>query len=1064
MAICSECGEENPERARFCLECGTPLEAQPPLPQQARKIVTVLFCDLVDSTALGERLDSESLREVLDRYFAEMKRTVERHGGIVEKYIGDAIMAVFGLPRAHEDDALRAVRAAFEMGESLSALNNELDRYWGVALANRIGVTTGEVVVGDVSSGQRLATGGTVNVAARLEQRAPAGGVLIGEATYRLIRDAVTVQATKPLALKGRSGLYPAFRLLEVRGDAEGVARRFDASLVGRQTEVASLMEVYERVLREDAGHLVVVLGEAGVGKTRLIAEITQALKEDATVLSGRCLSYGEGITFWPVAEIVRQAAGVSDRDSAEMALVKLSDLQMGMESGITERIASVMGLSSASFPIEEIFWAARKLLESLARGRPLVVVLEDIHWAEVALLDWIDYLVEVADASILVLCAARPELLEKHPTWSRGRAKASVIDLRPLSAQESGVLIENLLGGTSTSEVSARIIAAAQGNPLFVEQVISMWMEDGTLRREGDRWLIRTKASTSIPPSISALLAARLDRLPHEERAVIASAAVIGQVFTQGAVEQLCSASVRSHVPMSLSSLVTKRFVRQDPSAFPNHETFAFGHVLIREVAYEAMLKRTRAELHERFATWLGQAADDPIGEYEEIVGYHFEQAYLFLVQLGPVNERAQILAKQAAERLSSSGRRALERRDANAAGSLLSRAASLLPLDNPERAYILHDLALALIDSGDITRADAVLTEGARASVHSNDKRIATRLDIERFLLRIVNEPRITPAEIARVAQQMISACSEIGDEYGLAKSWHLLAWESFIQARAVDTQAALERALNFAQRAKNQAEESEIIHHLAIQARVGPMPVAQAIRRCESLRDQAGAHQLVEASVLCAESVLEAMRGQFDIGRELNRRSESAFADLGIREDVGDVLTANAEIEALAENWREAEQRLRRSIEIFQEIGSTMVLAEAVVGLTRALYAQGRFEEAEEQLQAIKQTPLHLADRVSFCSIKGKLLARRAGLLEGERLLREAVSLAQRSDWLNTKALAYTDLADVLIADGRNEEAESYLEEALHLYEQKGNIPSATRVHKLLENQGMGFTQNN
>jgi tetratricopeptide (TPR) repeat protein len=933
-----------------------------------------------------------------------------------------------------------------------------------VELANRIGVTTGEVVVGAVSSGQRLATGGTVNVAARLEQGAPSGGVLIGEPTYRLIWGAVEVQATKPLTLKGRSGHYSAFRLLKVKGEADGVARRLDASLVGRQSEVADLMEVYERAVKENACRLVVVLGEAGVGKTRFVAEIADTLNEDATTLSGGCLSYGEGITFWPVAVIVRQAAGISDRDSPEMARRKLSDLRMGMDTGITERIASVMGLSSASFPIEEIFWAARKLLESLARSRPLVVMFDDIHWAEPTLLDWIGYLVDVADASILVVCAARPELLEKHPTWSRGNAKASVIDLRPLSEQESGVLIGNLLGGSSTSEVGARIIAVAQGNPLFVEQVISMWMDDGTLRREGDRWLIRTKASTSIPPSISALLAARLDRLPHEERAVIASASVIGQAFNQRAVEHLCSASLRSRVPMSLSLLATKQFIRLDSTAFPNHESFVFCHVLIREVAYEAMLKRTRAELHERFAKWLGQTADDRIGEYEEIVGYHLEQAYLFLLQLGPVDERAHMLAKQSAERLSSSGRRALERRDANAAGSLLSRAASLLPPKDPERAYILHDLALALIDSGDIAGADAVLGEGVQASAHSDDRRIATRLGIERFLLRIINEPKITPADITRVAQEMISACSEIEDDYGLAKSWHLLAWESFVQARAIDTEAALERALKFAQRARNQAEESEIIHHLAIQARVGPMPVAQAIRRCESLRDQAGGHQLVEASVLCAESVLEAMRGQFHIGRELNRRSQSKFADLGIREDVGDVLTANAEIEALAGNWGEAEERIRRSIEIFQEIGNSMVLAEAAVGLTRALYAQGRYEEAEEEIKAVEQTPLHLADRVSFCSITGKLLARRAGFVEAERLLREAISLAHASDWLNMQALAYTDLAEVLIVDGRDEEAESFLEEALHLYEQKGNIPSATRVRKLLENPGMAFTQNN
>jgi class 3 adenylate cyclase/tetratricopeptide (TPR) repeat protein len=1064
LRVCPNCGEENSYKARFCQDCGTRLISEPAPPQEARKTVTVLFCDLVGSTALGERLDSESLREVMDRYFTEMRRIVERHGGIVEKYIGDAVMAVFGLPRAHEDDALRAVRAASEMGHNLDTLNSELDLYWGVTLANRTGVSTGEVVVGDPSSGQRLATGDTVNVAARLEQAASSGTVLIGHSTYRLVRDAVDAESVEALALKGKTERLSAFRLIDVKRGAEGVARRLDAPMVGREAEIAAIIEAFQQVVRDNSCHLVAVLGEAGVGKSRLAVEIADRLKDHATVLRGRCLSYGEGITFWPLAEIIRQATGITDKDSPDDARHRLGDLLLETGEGITERLASVVGLSSTSFPIEETFWAARKLLVSLADSRPLVAVFEDIHWAEPTLMDWIEYVVDLADAPVLMVCVARPELLEKRASWSKSSVKGSIVDLRPLSERESELLIDNLLEGSGSSEVGARITAAAQGNPLFVEQIISMWIDDGTLHRDDGRWVIKTKASISIPPTISALLTARLDRLPHEERAIIACAAIMGQVFNRGAVEELCPTLVRSKVPLSLSSLVTKQFVRPDPSAFPDDEAFAFSHVLIREAAYEAMLKRTRAELHERFAIWLGQVAADRIGEYEEIVGYHLEQAYRYLVQLGPVHERAQELAARAAERISSAGRRALERRDANAAVSLLSRAASILSSDNLGRPYILHDLALALIDSGDTAGGDAVLTEGAQASTHSGDRRVATRVDIERFLLRVINEPEITPGDITREAQRMISACSEIGDEYGLAKSWHVLAWGSFLHARAVDTEAALERALEYAQRAQNQAEISEIIHHLAIQARLGPMPVVEAIRRCESLREQAGDHQLVEASVLCAKSVLEAMRGQFDIGRELNRRSQSVFADLGIREDLGDALTANAEIEALAGNWNEAERKLRGSIEIFQGIGNRMVLAEAAVGLTRALYAQGRYEEAEEQLEAFKQTPVHLADRVSLSSITGKLLARRASLSKGERLLREAISLAHRSDWLNMRALAYTDLAEILIIVDRAEEAESFLGKALHLYEQKGNIPSTIRVRKLLEKLSTAFTQNN
>src|SRR5581483_10184370 len=392
MQVCPGCGEENPDKFRLCGFCGTPLAPALP-PQEVRKTVTIVFSDLKGSTNLGEALDSESLREVMSRYFDEMRAELERHGGTIEKFIGDAVMAVFGLPTLHEDDALRAVRAAAGMKRALERLNGELERVWGVRLTNRTGVNTGEVVAGDPSAGQRLVTGDAVNVAARLEQAAPANEVLLGELTYRLVKDAVEVEAVEPLELKGKAERVPAYRLLSVREQGEGWTRRRDAPMVGREQELDTLLASFDAAVAERACRLATVVGDAGVGKSRLNEEFLASIGERARVLSGRCLSYGEGITFWPLVEVVRQAASIEEEDTPGVARAKLVSLAGPEGDDVVERVASAIGLSPETFPIEELFWGARKLLESLAREQPLVVLFDDIHWAEPTFLDLVEHL-----------------------------------------------------------------------------------------------------------------------------------------------------------------------------------------------------------------------------------------------------------------------------------------------------------------------------------------------------------------------------------------------------------------------------------------------------------------------------------------------------------------------------------------------------------------------------------------------------------------------------------------------------------------------------------------------
>ncbi len=478
--------------------------------------MTIVFSDLKGSTSLGERLDSESLREVMARYFKEMSGALELHGGTVEKYIGDAIMAVFGMPVAHEDDALRAVRAALEMKARLEVLNVELEAHWGVTLANRTGVNTGPVIASaDANARQQIVTGDTVNVAARLEQAAPEYEVLIGEATYRLVRESVEVEAVEPLELKGKSERVPAYRLLGA-SEIGSPPRRHDLPLVGRARELGVLTGALESAIAGPSCRFVTLLAEAGTGKSRLIEEVMAvAADRGGLALRGRCLPYGSGITFWPLVEMVGQAAGIAQDDSADVACTKIATLVDDGE--VVERIAAAVGLSNADFSLDELFWATRKLFESLARRQPLVAVFEDVHWAESALLDLLSNLGSTAaGAPLLVLCAARHELRERQPEWP-AVAGASELPLGPLEAGDVDRLVEHLLGGALPGDVLAEIGRASEGNPLFVEQLVSMFVEEGALRREGEAWVAGRdfSAGVGVPASIEALLAARLDLLP---------------------------------------------------------------------------------------------------------------------------------------------------------------------------------------------------------------------------------------------------------------------------------------------------------------------------------------------------------------------------------------------------------------------------------------------------------------------------------------------------------------------------------------------------------------------
>ncbi len=711
MRACPSCGEQAPEEARFCPVCGTALGSAPAA-QGLRKIVTIVRSDLVGSTKLGEALSPETLRQVLARYFDAMSEVLMRHEGASQRFIGDAVMAVFGIPTVHEDDALRAVRAASEMRAALRELNEQLDLRWGVRLQARTGVNTGEAIVGDPSQGEDFVSGEAVNVATRLERSAPPREILIGEQTLELVRGAVLVQAVAPLEVEGKRQPVRAFRLLDVASPDRGIDRGLSSPLVGRELGLHELREAFDRTVSAGTCELVTVVGPAGVGKTRLTSDFVRSLGGAATAVTGRCLSYGQGLTFWPLREIVAELAGTEDGDSPDEVLTALNRLLPADDDRATvaERVAGALGVVDSSAYPEDTFWALRKLLEAVASERPLVVVLEDVQWAEPTFLELIEYLpMAIGSLPILLIAVTRAELFDIRPNFAQGLPDARRIDVEPLSEADCQALVEQLVGeaGVAT-DLSDRVALSAEGNPLFVEELVRMLIEE--------RHLGQDASTLPMPPTIQAVLAARLDRLDSAELAIVKAAAVIGKSFSSEAALLLAGRSDRSEVESHLGALVRKQIIEADGGRFGGRRTFSFKHILLCDVAYQSILKAQRADLHERYADWLEREAGERASEYQEILGHHLERAVHNLSELAPIDERPE-LATRAARHLGASGTRALARGDIRPAVSLLERAVSLLPDDDPARRDLTLKLGIGLAESGDLSRADALLADRIRA-----------------------------------------------------------------------------------------------------------------------------------------------------------------------------------------------------------------------------------------------------------------------------------------------------------------------------------------------------------
>jgi class 3 adenylate cyclase/tetratricopeptide (TPR) repeat protein len=1021
MPSCPRCGEEAPSGVGFCAICGASLA---PRPHEVRKRVTVVFADVAGSTALGERLDAESVREVMARYYDGARTVFERHGGTVEKFIGDAVMAAFGIPTLHEDDALRAVKAAVELRDHLEELNTEIDDRWGVRLQVRMSVNTGEVVAGHGDGGQAFATGDAVNVAARLEQAAAPGEILLGSETHEFVQSVVRTEPVAPLTLKGKSEPVPAWRLLGGL-DTATVEEPPLAPFLGREAELAQLRGLLAEVAAEGATRLVTLIAPPGVGKSRLTREFLAGVGERARVVVGRCPAYGEGITYLPLAEIVA-AAGASDLTGLRRVVGDGEGTEL-----VVAGVASALGLGSEEVRTEEIFWAVRCLLEILARKSPLVVVVDDIHWGEPTFLDLLEYVSAFAQAPILFLCLARPDLLDARPAWGIPRANAGLLALGGLSEADAGTLVDRLLSGAALPDgVRARILAAAEGNPLFVEQMLALAREDDA---GGDELVV--------PPTIQALLAARIDRLEPGERAVAEYASIEGRVFHRGAVSSLLPTAERDRLTTHLLALVRKEFIRPDASALAGEDSFRFVHVLIRDAAYASMPKDLRADLHERFAAWL----EGRSGEAEEIVGYHLEQAVRFRSQLAPVDARTDALARRAGAYLGAAGKRASERGDVPAATNLLERAVSLVEQESPEWFELLVALGGALGAGGELSRAESLL---GQAVERADDERLRSHALLERSFLRRFTHPEGGTEGLLAAAEEAIRVFERARDEGGLSRAWRLVAEVHWTRCEIESMVSALDHAERYARRAGEQHEIHLILDGFARAVLIGPTPVDVAISRCLEIEAEGARRRTLQAAVMAMRAYLEAMRGHFAEARALAARSTAIFEELGEVIYLAAMEAWFGEIEMLAGDLAAAEKLRRAGFDVLEAVGERGILSTMAAYLAETLCTA---ENDEEALSLSEISERHAAaddatSQIVWRSARAKVFARRRDPREAVRLAREGVALARKTDCPNLQGDALVALAEASVAAEAAEEAQTATREAIALYDAKGNRVSA------------------
>jgi class 3 adenylate cyclase/tetratricopeptide (TPR) repeat protein len=1034
VRICHSCAHENREGAKFCEECAGSLDSGASF--ETRRTVTALFCDLVGSTSLGESHDPELLRPILERYFVEMRSAVEGHGGRVQKFIGDAVVATFGVPLAHEDDGLRAVRAAVEMHARLETLSETLP----MRLAARIGITTGEVFVpGD----DMPVIGDAMNTAARLQSAAEPGGVLLGEPTWRLVRSAVATERVEPLRVKGKAEPVPAWRVVAVDPETKRNATPF----VGRERSLQQLEEALRDAVDARASVLVTILAPPGVGKSRLAAAFAADVRNRATVLVGQTPSYGEGVTFAPLVELLAQAAGNPSGD-AEAVAAELRERVATQPDGpsVGDRLAQFLGVGAAVGA--DTSWAVRRLLEVLAFERPLVIILDDLHWAEPPMLDLADAVVERVHGPVLFVCLARPELLEQRPTWAAGKPRAITTTLQPLSPEDSHRIGELLLGPDAPASIVDRVCETAEGNPLYLEQLTAMLADRGLL--VDGRWLGVADAVVDIPGSLQALLAARLDRLGPVPRLALERASIEGRRFRIAALHALASEVPPDEVEAAISSLDRSGLVQPEDEAGGR---WRFVHALVVEAAYRGLSKGRRAQLHEELADWL-MVADADQADVNESVARHLERALRLREELGVRDEHSDALSLRAGELFASAGARAFAALDLITSRDLLGRAAVLLPESDPRRLDLLPNLGVALTETGRPEETERLLADAVEHGRAAGSERDALRATIQLLSNRVYRSP--TDAEIdAAIAQaeRAVDTLDAMADDVGVAEAAIALEYLEFMRGRIARAHEWTYRALRHGLAAGRLRESTQAAADVVLYATMGPLPFGRFAETAEErlfpfdepISTSAG-HALMVIGALAAGDEAGFLEHE-QRWRVVVERHGLGWLGATHALVIGGVETSTGNPEA-------GERRLRDARDVLVALGDIWWVASLDSLLCAAVAAQNEPQRFLRLADALDVSP-PVPDREVL--IQRSLLRARALLIRGsaadaEVAARRGVGLAESTDLVTDHADALRVLADVLDARGLVDEALIARAQAAALLRAKGNLAAIARFGEL------------
>ena len=859
LVDCRRCGQSNLEDSRFCRSCGASLD---PAQLERRKTATLLFCDLVGSTALGERADAEAVRDFMAAYFARMREAIERHGGTVEKFIGDAVVGVFGVPVAHEDDALRAARASLGMRSASEDLGARAKKTFGSGVSVRIGINTGRVVA-SVGGDQALVTGDAVNTAARLEQAAPPGEVLIGATTWRLTRDAVITEPASPVIAKGKAEPVAAYRLVGLLPTQPEERARPGSTFVGRSDELEWLQDVLGRCVERSRSEMVVIVGEAGVGKSRVVSEFLSSTSGHARIARGRCLSYGSGATYWALADAIRDAAAIRDDDDPDEALAKLHAVIPASAAAVSH-IARAIGLLEGTSSPSEILWSVKQLFVALAAQEPLIVVIDDLHWAEPALIELLTEAAHGIEAAVLIVALARAELLDR---WTD---PSTVVHLEPLSPSMTSDLVRGLLGGVTDAEIMDRLLASAQGNPLFVKELTERLIETGGIVRSGRTWIAAPSIGTiSIPPTIDALLDARLDVLTEEERRPLECGAVEGQVFHEGAVAHLLEGTAGG-LGVVLPRLIERDVLQRAISEFTSENAFAFRHLLIRDAVYRGAPKKARASWHARFADWLSDMVEGRLAEFEEIIAFHLEQAHRLWGELGRRDEETRALGGRAAEHLRAAASRAGDRGDLAGALLLLTRARAILDPTDPALPMVLVDLGVLRREDRDLEGASELFRLASEAAAVTGDRAAGSIAKAELAYLRLDLEPHRS-LKAGPEMEEVAATLRELGDEVGLVRVLIKLANTEFFRGRVARAEEVLATASDVVERSGQVGMRARIAWNLASLADFGPTSSSEGLRRVDTALAKAADRPRMTAELILLRAIFLAMRGEIAAAAE-------------------------------------------------------------------------------------------------------------------------------------------------------------------------------------------------